>query len=1057
MKHNNIENHITTHTSNEVMDSDAVTTLECFLSSGGRINTAFSKNDKWPNHDGTFEFVSNPDISKSPEQVFYVQIKGTNNYKEDNGIIKYSLKSLAFPAFIHENITADPGILFIVLNPSERGKQRVFWKYMSPKFLSEIDFNKKSKTIKLSLEDEIENSDAGIDEFCEKLSRIVETHLFLNKLDANSIKKEEAIKILEFRSSEISKFIENIKINNLLRDIESRKILRNLYDLCYATLILNAYIQGYKTVNERLAWELAQFRAETKYLYNFLKGLKYIGMRIPDEGQSERLMLKYYNYLWEIRKFAKIYLNLDIINNLEDFPLDMDKLDKEYYERVAMLIDSASKNKKNVTNLRYYIQKKVPFFVNGERYYEITLQLAGVYATKYNRITVYSKQNIATDYSVRIAYSEKNIKLWGINTKVKIINDWKASIMPSCLNKMGKVIKKPTSISEKYGEYISLMDFLTTTGMNLLDFINLDNKSFEKTYKTIYGDTNTHYFGDTLIYLRKNYSFKSKKIGKHVIRYALLNMREEVFRGLLTDYSRSMSDDLEISNKCFPFEINPFISNIAGGNSSKKSRKAIFEIVNDKDKACTVLPYLKIEEMINKTGELYFDKGLIASDEDIKKYNDSLDSWEQKNGYMINIKDEGVCIDSYEKNTISILNTLLHMINHKNEDQIIENCNYLKNCNFDDIDKKIALQYAFSNSNVMLIYGAAGTGKTTFLKYLSDMKSNQSQLFLSKTHTSVNNLKRRIDNPKADFLSIDYVVNRKTKLNYDIVAIDECSTIDNRKMNELLGLVKDGTKLVLSGDIYQIESIEFGNWFYYAKDIIKGKGINVELLHNWRTEKEELISLWDEVREKKPIIIEKLSIDGPFSSELGEKIFEPEDDDEVVLCLNYDGKFGLNNMNKYFQNADNDNKIVTWQEWEFKVGDKILFIDTGRFHLLYNNLKGTIIEIDKKKNRIIFVIDIKTDLTKQQCENDGIGYICKNEDGTRISIEVISWNEDLSEEDSKKTVIPFHLAYAVSIHKAQGLEYNSVKIIIPSSNAEKISHSIFYTAITRAKEKLKIF
>ena len=49
------------------------------------------------------------------------------------------------------------------------------------------------------------------------------------------------------------------------------------------------------------------------------------------------------------------------------------------------------------------------------------------------------------------------------------------------------------------------------------------------------------------------------------------------------------------------------------------------------------------------------------------------------------------------------------------------------------------------------------------------------------------------------------------------------------------------------------------------------------------------------------------------------------------------------------------------------------------------------------------------------------------------------------------------LAYAVSIHKAQGLEYKSVKIVIPSNNAEKITHSIFYTAITRAKEKLKIY
>lgn len=39
----------------------------------------------------------------------------------------------------------------------------------------------------------------------------------------------------------------------------------------------------------------------------------------------------------------------------------------------------------------------------------------------------------------------------------------------------------------------------------------------------------------------------------------------------------------------------------------------------------------------------------------------------------------------------------------------------------------------------------------------------------------------------------------------------------------------------------------------------------------------------------------------------------------------------------------------------------------------------------------------------------------------------------------------------------EGLEYKSVKIVIPSNNAEKITHSIFYTAITRAKEKLKIF
>lgn len=54
-------------------------------------------------------------------------------------------------------------------------------------------------------------------------------------------------------------------------------------------------------------------------------------------------------------------------------------------------------------------------------------------------------------------------------------------------------------------------------------------------------------------------------------------------------------------------------------------------------------------------------------------------------------------------------------------------------------------------------------------------------------------------------------------------------------------------------------------------------------------------------------------------------------------------------------------------------------------------------------------------------------------------------------------MIPFQIAYAVSIHKAQGLEYRSVKIVITDEVDELITHSIFYTAITRAQEKLKIY
>ncbi len=53
--------------------------------------------------------------------------------------------------------------------------------------------------------------------------------------------------------------------------------------------------------------------------------------------------------------------------------------------------------------------------------------------------------------------------------------------------------------------------------------------------------------------------------------------------------------------------------------------------------------------------------------------------------------------------------------------------------------------------------------------------------------------------------------------------------------------------------------------------------------------------------------------------------------------------------------------------------------------------------------------------------------------------------------------MPFQVAYAVSIHKAQGLEYDSVKIVITDANEDDITHSIFYTAVTRARERLRIF
>lgn len=59
------------------------------------------------------------------------------------------------------------------------------------------------------------------------------------------------------------------------------------------------------------------------------------------------------------------------------------------------------------------------------------------------------------------------------------------------------------------------------------------------------------------------------------------------------------------------------------------------------------------------------------------------------------------------------------------------------------------------------------------------------------------------------------------------------------------------------------------------------------------------------------------------------------------------------------------------------------------------------------------------------------------------------------DERTSFTIVPFQIAYTVSIHKAQGLEYDSVKIVITDAVEELVTHNIFYTAITRSREKFK--
>jgi ATP-dependent exoDNAse (exonuclease V) alpha subunit len=253
------------------------------------------------------------------------------------------------------------------------------------------------------------------------------------------------------------------------------------------------------------------------------------------------------------------------------------------------------------------------------------------------------------------------------------------------------------------------------------------------------------------------------------------------------------------------------------------------------------------------------------------------------------------------------------------------------------------------------------------------------------------------------------------------------------------------------GDVYQIESIQFGNWFSIAHHFLPTASV-FELTTPYRTSNQGLLNLWQKVRNVNDDIAETLA-EGHYSTVLSESIFQKQRDDEIILCLNYDGLYGINNINRFLQSS-NPSPPARWGPAIYKVGDPVLFNDTERFKpLIYNNLKGTIAHIEVERGRVRFAVTLERDVTEFSAAASGLRW----ERDTTVSFDVVELVNSDDDDQNVETSVPFQVAYAVSIHKAQGLEYESVKVVITDANQDDVTHSIFYTAITRARENLLVY
>jgi len=801
--------------------------------------------------------------------------------------------------------------------------------------------------------------------------------------------------------------------------------------------------------NLKKAEKYVKMFGKFKFLYKFHNLLQIsVSHYTLDEDASERLMLKYYEYLLKIKSFLLKNYNLKVFSNLDDFPINTDKTTQVYYEKVKEKLDTPYKGR--LKKDRYYIQKIKPFFIDNEVYYEVTFTKSYDFVSKFDRIIAFTKLDLTQNYAVNFFIRKDYIQILGKKIPINIIEKWEVSIRPCELNNFARIFGMDINIQSSHEDYKGLMNFLTQTGLNLLDIIEDQNYYKNKITKNI----NKIQFFNVLDKCRD--LLINNKSGSNVIRYLLYNMNNKIIKQQLNNKENSQLSNLLLKYGCIPFDEMPFTTSLVNHNPRIHD---LFECIDYKNREYEFLArFLKNNTEIK--GRLFTSNKELERfknyDDLIKKYNQNL--YKKHANRRINYyKNKFYYIKGYVENTIQIINNLKKLSKDgiKDYTDFVQNWLQTSKYEIDCEDKKKFLINIFKNSKVAMIYGAAGTGKSTMINHISNLFNEKEKIYLAHTNTAVDNLKRKVRAEKCSFMTIKKFLSYKNNdKDCFILFIDECSTVSNEDMVHIFE--KASFKLlVLVGDIFQIESIRFGNWFEIAKEFLPKSSI-FELTKPFRSKNQNLINFWEKVRNIEDDITEQIQRNG-FSSKLDDSIFKKYDDDEIVLCLNYDGLYGINNINRYLQ-ANNSNQSIEWDGLIYKVNDPILFNETKRFgDIIYNNLKGRIVDIKLSDRQIEFHTEIDRVLNRidEQFYDFKIESIKNNK--TVISFKVNKYKTTDEDNESSDTIVPFQVAYAVSIHKAQGLEYNSVKIVITDEIEEKITHNIFYTAITRAKENLKIY
>lgn len=384
----------------------------------------------------------------------------------------------------------------------------------------------------------------------------------------------------------------------------------------------------------------------------------------------------------------------------------------------------------------------------------------------------------------------------------------------------------------------------------------------------------------------------------------------------------------------------------------------------------------------------------------------------------------------------------------------------------DEMQRQAVIEAA--KHGILVLTGGPGTGKTTTINAMIQYFGSQGLDILLAAPTgraakrmteatgyeaqTIHRLLEVSGNPEDGDGRSGFARNEENPLETDILIIDEVSMVDLPLMHALLRAIIPGTRLIFVGDGNQLPSVGPGS---VLKDLLRSECFpTVCLTKIFRQATEsDIVMNAHKINRGEPVVLDNKSRDFFFLKRQDAntiisvvitllqkklpKYVDAETYDIQVLTPMRKGLLGVERLNRILQEYLNPpNQKKTEKEYGdklFREGDKVMQIKNN-YQLEW--------EIATKYGLVV---------------DKGVG-IFNGDMGIITNINTYNETLEVEYDEKRKVTYPFQLldelelAYAITIHKAQGSEYPAVVIPLLPGPRQLFHRNLLYTAVTRAKK-----